>query len=120
MILSRETLTKNDRILKRSEYLALSRTGIRFHNKHFVAVLEEGRYERLRIGITVSKKVGNAVVRNRLKRLIKEYFRLNRDKLPERADISLIAKRGLADLSSVQARNSLGGLFDKIARRAGH
>ncbi len=118
--MNRETFTKEDRILKRSEYLALSRTGIKIHNKYFVAVLGEGRFDGLRIGITVSRKVGNAVVRNRLKRLIKEYFRLNRDKLPKRADISLIAKRGLADLSSVQARNSLGGLFDKIARRAGH
>ena len=118
--MSRETFTKEDRILKRSEYLALSRTGIRIHNKYFVAVLGKERRERLRIGITVSKKVGNAVVRNRLKRLIKEYFRLNRDRLPDNLDINFIAKKGLADLSTVQTNASLQALFDKIARRAGN
>ena len=47
-----------------------------------------------RLGITASKKTGNAVKRNRTKRLIREFFRLNKSFLPHGYDIVVVAKRG--------------------------
>jgi len=50
-----------------------------------------------RLGLTVSRRVGNAVQRNRVKRRLREFFRLNKDRLPV-ADIVIIAQPGAAEL----------------------
>ena len=47
-----------------------------------------------RLGLTVSKKVGNAVIRNRVRRLIKENYRLREEKLSSGYDIVIVAKSG--------------------------
>jgi ribonuclease P protein component len=52
-----------------------------------------------RLGITVSKKVGSAVQRNRIRRLVREFFRLNRSRLCTPQDIVIIAKRNLTTLA---------------------
>lgn len=64
------------------------------HTKSFVLQLAAGASERARLGITVSRQVGGAVRRNRLKRLVREAFRLHRDLFPARCDVVVIAKTG--------------------------
>jgi ribonuclease P protein component len=68
-------LPKNVRILKRTQFLTLSEYGKKVHTDSFIAIVLKGTVQNNRIGITVSKKVGNAVERNRIKRIIREYFR---------------------------------------------
>ncbi len=111
------TFPKADRILKRPDFVHLSKSGIKIQNKNFIAAFQKGCIDRTRIGITVSKRVGGAVSRNRLKRLIREFFRLNKHHLPGYLDINIIAKKKASERSSKEIHASLQEIFDKIARR---
>ena len=107
---------KADRILKRPDFLRLSKYGKKISNKHFVATYSPGQFENTRLGITVSKKVGNAAARNRIKRFSREYFRLKRHLLTGCLDINITARRAAAGLTSEQTFLSLKDIFDRIPR----
>lgn len=113
-------LTKADRILKRREFIALSESGRRIQNEHFIAIFSPNQLGRSRIGITVTRKVGPAVKRNRIKRLVREYFRLNRHHLAGHWDINIIAKRQAADFSSEKAFRSLADIGERISNYGDH
>lgn len=74
---------KNQRLLKRSEFQACYNQGEKFFTKLFLVFVKKTPYacthdcKHARIGLAVSKKNGNAVQRNRLKRLLREFFRLH-------------------------------------------
>jgi len=82
---------------------------------HFVVLVGEQRRgaEGLGpiLGLTVSKKVGKAVERNRVKRRIREWFRRNRAALPRDAELVVIARRGAAGIGMTETERELGGFF---------
>ncbi len=89
----KESFGKHEKIRKRSEYLTVYERGRRRHSANFTVIVlnEPGRARRL--GITVSRRVGNAVERNRIKRLVREFFRLNKHRLVSSQDIVIIGKK---------------------------
>lgn len=95
-----ETLRPEDRLKKRSEIRRAQAEGRRVHTPHFlVVVLGRPGQQRTRLGITVTKKVSSSAVgRNRVKRLVREVFRRNRDLFPAACDVVFIAKRGAPEL----------------------
>jgi len=110
------SFTKADRILKRHEFVALAKSGRRIQNEYFIAVFSPSRHGRSRLGVTVTKKVGCAVKRNRIKRLVREFFRLNRHFITGEWDINIIAKNQIADITSEMASRSLQNIFTRISR----
>ena len=77
------------------------------HSRHFVILLHPNSLTHPRIGITVSKKVGNSVVRNRVRRQVREVFRQNKQWFPAGRDIVIIAKRRAADVTYRQVLQDL-------------
>jgi ribonuclease P protein component len=114
-LLSNFCLPKKVRLRKRAQFLTLSKQGKKVHTACFLAIVGNGTALNNRIGITVSKKVGNAVERNRIKRIIREYFRHNKENISGPNDISIIAKKGLTTLPNRQIIEKLDKLFTKIA-----
>lgn len=69
-----------------------------------------------RMGCTVPKSVGNAVVRNRVKRLIREVFRGMRERFPDGCALVVNAKRSAAGLSHAAALKAFGDVAERLAR----
>ena len=68
--------------------------------------------DRPRLGITVSRKVGNAVVRNRFKRRTREWFRSQRSLLNPELDLVVIARRSAGQMSFSELDTRLSGLLE--------
>lgn len=107
--------TKADKLLRRAEFVSLSQFGNKIQNRYFLAFIAKGKSDRSRLGITITKKVGHAAARNRIKRIVREYFRLNRQRLEEFWDINLIVKRQANTVSNKTIFLSLDNLFERIA-----
>jgi len=101
-----EGFPRTARVRRRREYLAIGRTGQRRHTRHFV-VLSESRGDASRLGITVSRKVGGAVVRNFVKRRVREIFRRHPERLLAGHDVVVIVKPGAGQLSFAEIAGEL-------------
>jgi ribonuclease P protein component len=78
---------------------------------------EEGEGES-RLGIAIPRKVGGAVVRNRIKRQLRELWRARLDRLPANADFVLVARPGLAEAAEAQGFEWLGERVDEVLGKA--
>jgi ribonuclease P protein component len=84
------------------------------HSRHFVVILKQNGLGISRLGVTVGKKTGNAVRRNKVKRLIREFFRLNKSRFPQGYDIVVAAKKDASFLGLRKIKEELGEIiFDK-------
>ncbi len=107
-----------DRLRKSGEFLKLQRRGARYQSEHLVLYgLGGAKDERSRLGITVSRRVGNAVVRNRLKRRVRECYRLQlRAMLPAGVAIVVIARKGAGELGWIALHAELLDSVTKLRR----
>ncbi len=111
----RFSFRKADRILKRSEFVEVSSAGRAVRSDLFIAVVLLSRGEQSRLGVTVSRKVGGAVVRNRIKRLAREHFRLNRRLLRQPMDINLIARKAAGRQPNQAIFQALQKIFEELS-----
>ena len=89
-----------DRIKARAHFQRTQEHGRKHHTTNFlVLVLPREDGGPTRVGITVTKKVGNAVQRNRIKRIVREVFRRERSRFPSGCDVVWIAKTGCGDMT---------------------
>lgn len=98
-------LSRAERLSRPADFRRAARIKGRL-TAHFRVVAMSAQNGR-RLGLTVSKQVGRAVQRNRLKRQVREFFRQNKDRLPQ-ADLVVIARRGAAGLETRAVFDELG------------
>ena len=82
-------------------------------NSHLVLYAKPNRTGTNRIGITVSKKLGKAVVRNRVRRRLREVYRLNEEKFLPGWDIVIVARSRAVEVSFQKLNESLLSLADR-------
>ena len=107
---------KTDRIRKSSEYRYLTENGKRFNSNNILIVFNTNLLQKPRLGITVSKKVGNAVIRNRIKRIIREQFRTKRIFLSVPMDINIIVKKQAKAMKTTDFKDELKSCVISIGR----
>ncbi len=87
---------REHRLRKRREFLAVYAGGTKLQSRHFFVYLAPNGRQTSRLGITVSRKVGDPVVRNRIKRRFREIFRNHKDVFPVPADVVVNPRRSAA------------------------
>ena len=102
---------KIERLLNSKDFVNLNRSGKRRHAAHFTLIFAENGLGVSRLGITASRKIGNAVTRNRVKRAVREFYRLNKELFPQGYDIVFTARRGVGSLHSRRIKEELGALL---------
>ena len=93
-------LGKDMRVRKRREFLQIQNAGRRVATRHFLVVYTCSGGGPPRLGITVTKKIGNAVVRNRIKRAVRETFRCHAATFRRGASMVVIARDGSRHLDT--------------------
>lgn len=108
-----------DRLHRRAEFLRAQRAGIRLQTTHFVIyALATTPEQAVRLGVTVARRIGGAVVRNRVKRRVRECFRLTlREVLPVGTNLVVIARSGAGELPWTALRDELSGAVRILGRR---
>lgn len=103
------------RLKKRNEFRLVFQKGRPYANRQFVLYVYKRKTDGpFRVGISVSRKVGNAVTRNRIKRVIKEVVRHWAPMIKPQVDIVIIVRRQAAEMDYHQVKQSLRHLFNKV------
>jgi ribonuclease P protein component len=97
---------KAERLRRRREFLRVQATGKRLYTPHFGVWLAPGAGGRPRLGLVVTRRLGKAVRRNRVKRLLREFFRRHKAELPPQ-DLIILARPGASTLTYQQVEMEL-------------
>ncbi len=103
----REGFAKSLRLRVRREFLSVQRSHNRLVTDHFIVYARRSSRAQTRVGITVSRKVGRAHVRNKVKRWVREAFRRNQTEIPSGLDVVMVARKGRAPDTFHQVREEL-------------
>ena len=113
----RLTLPAQRRLRRKSDFEAAYARGRRFGNGFFAVTARPNDIGGPRLGLAVSvKNAGNAVERNRLRRTIRESFRLHQHELPA-VDIVVSARGRAREAAGLELRESLDALWKKVTEQ---
>jgi len=106
-----ERLRREERLRRKRDFETIAKEGIRRHTKNFLVIMRKNDEGFSRVGAVASKRLGGAVERNRVKRLMREFFRRNKDRLPPSTDYVIVGKKGAEDLPYDHVVDELNALL---------
>ncbi|MFZ4534032.1 MAG: ribonuclease P protein component [Alsobacter sp.] len=111
---------RRGRITRSADFDRVYRSG-RSHANRFLVVhtFPRGDDEPSRLGLSVSRKVGGAVERNRVKRLIREAFGERGEVLSPGQDVVVVARAGVSEFVEREGLDGLSGVLDELLAEAG-
>ena len=112
-----QSFRRAEKVTNKSSYRIIYEQGVRRSSRFFTIVACGNSIGVKRLGITVTKKTGNAVFRNRTKRLIREFFRRNKNLFPAGHDVVVMAKKNTPPLTYQETERELTELFTRKAGR---
>lgn len=95
------------RLRNNREFKIVYSKGKNFWNRNLILYKKKNELEESRLGITITKKFGNAVTRNKVRRRISEIYRLNLYRIKEGYDLVIIPKKNVIDLSNKDLKSAL-------------
>lgn len=101
------------RLKKNKDFRRVYNHGRSYADRRLILYLSKNNYGGTRIGFSVSKKVGKAVIRNKVRRKLKEISRLNREKIKKGFDVIIIARPVVADCTYREMEKSFIWLLKK-------
>lgn len=109
--MANQSFGRHERIRNKIDYTRVYQRGRRGYSTHFTWIIYDSPTDVSRLGITAGRKVGKAVKRNRIKRLLREFFRLNKPRLPEGRDIVIMVRPRTPFMTYADVFKELEGLF---------
>lgn len=101
-------MNKKNRVKKNKEFQTVFQKGVSNANRQFVLYyLNKPGQADFRIGLSVSKKIGNAVMRNRIKRMIRQVFTELKEGIDSEKDFVIIARKPCVEMTYEQFKSSL-------------
>jgi len=91
-------INKEYRINKKKDYHNIYKHGKKTHGKYIIVFIKENKFPYNRFGIVTSKKVGNAVTRNRAKRQLRAVIAKNMDKINVHYDIVIVTRYNIKNI----------------------
>lgn len=101
------------RLTKNFEYIKVYQAGRRWSSPFFTMYTKENGLDTTRLGVSVSKRIGNSVVRNRVKRRLKEAFKKNMKKVKKGYDVIISAKKPAKDADFWVVEREIINLFKR-------
>lgn len=95
----KETLRPHERFRKRKDFSHIYRKGSRYRGRGFILIYLSNNLHFSRMAVVASKKVGNAVVRNRIKRRFRALYRTNKNLLKGPTDLVIITEKHIGTIS---------------------
>jgi ribonuclease P protein component len=111
-----ERFRRSDHLRSSKDFRRISRVGQRIAVRSFVVLVASGLegHGMRRLGLTVSRRVGRAVARNRVRRRVREWFRRHRSIVPEGADWVVIARPGAGGLEATEVAAELEEVASRL------
>jgi ribonuclease P protein component len=103
--------TKKERITDPQDFRRVMKLGRRLSSRNFILFIKKNENLFHRLGIVVKKEIGPATFRNRMKRYIREFFRLQKHQIKGYYDIILMVKKGCSVNRYQEVEEELRGLF---------